>query len=102
MLSSNCSLTVFTVAEDKKAYLRPDRPAMIVSSTSYTEDEDFSVLLNAIKRLEDHQAEGSAGDEAPKFLFIISGSILVVNFWATLPLGKRTVCYVSICKIKIR
>lgn len=48
-----------------------DRPALIVSSTSWTEDEDFSILLEAAK-LYDAEAAGS-GKRLPQLVFVITG-----------------------------
>ncbi|KAG0187709.1 mannosyltransferase [Apophysomyces sp. BC1034] len=48
--------------------LRPDRPRLIVSSTSWTEDEDFSILLRAVEEYEKRAEEGY-----PNLLFVITG-----------------------------
>ncbi|CAN8002634.1 unnamed protein product [Ixodes hexagonus] len=51
--------------------LRPDRPALIVSGTSWTEDEDFSVLLEA---LEAYNAKKERGDNSlPDLFCVITG-----------------------------
>lgn len=54
---------------------RPDRPALLVSSTSWTPDEDFSILLEALKRYEEkaRQAHVDGGKELPKVLMVVTG-----------------------------
>eukprot|EP00741_Cyanophora_paradoxa_P005356 tig00000880_g5194.t1 len=47
--------------------LRADRPAIVVSSTSWTPDEDFSLLLHAVR------AYDAAEEELPRALFLITG-----------------------------
>ncbi|KAJ9159770.1 hypothetical protein P3X46_025247 [Hevea brasiliensis] len=45
----NCDLTetLFTTMADGDIFLKPNRPALVVSSTSWTPDEDFGMLLEA-------------------------------------------------------
>jgi beta-1,4-mannosyltransferase len=50
------------------ASLKSDRPALLISSTSWTEDEDFSILLHA---LELYEAEYTK--EYPKLVCIVTG-----------------------------
>ncbi|KAI0079046.1 glycosyltransferase family 33 protein [Panus rudis PR-1116 ss-1] len=57
---------------------RQDRPALVVSSTSWTEDEDFSILLDAlsmyeVKARERNEHPGSREDELPKLLMVVTG-----------------------------
>ncbi|XP_025152457.1 chitobiosyldiphosphodolichol beta-mannosyltransferase isoform X2 [Harpegnathos saltator] len=41
--------SIFTECSSNGVHLSPKRPGFIVSSTSWTEDEDFSILLNALQ-----------------------------------------------------
>jgi beta-1,4-mannosyltransferase len=51
--------------------LRPDRPAVLVSSTSWTEDEDFSILLDALSIYEKRARAASGG--LPHVLMFVTG-----------------------------
>jgi beta-1,4-mannosyltransferase len=51
--------------------LREDRPAIIVSSTSWTADEDFSILIEALRLYE--VAARSTGGDLPKIMCLITG-----------------------------
>ncbi|KAH9891295.1 mannosyltransferase [Cubamyces lactineus] len=56
--------------------LRSDRPALLVSSTSWTPDEDFAMLLDALKQYERRARELEEGDEStrlPKVLMVVTG-----------------------------
>ncbi|KAJ7767512.1 mannosyltransferase [Mycena maculata] len=51
--------------------LREDRPALLVSSTSWTPDEDFSILLVALREYESRAA--AADKKLPKILVVLTG-----------------------------
>ncbi|XP_022595177.1 chitobiosyldiphosphodolichol beta-mannosyltransferase [Seriola dumerili] len=54
--------TIFTVRDlaDDSVTLTMERPALLLSSTSWTEDEDFSILLEALKEYEGFIKEGAS------------------------------------------
>jgi beta-1,4-mannosyltransferase len=62
------SLTDFIHSDNGKDTLRNDRPALIVSSTSYTEDEDFHIMLEALRLFDLHINQNSF-----KVLVVITG-----------------------------
>lgn len=75
------------------ALLRPDRPALVVSSTSWTEDEDFRLLLDAIVALDERVRKD---DKFPFVLFVITGKgpqkAMYEAEMAKLDLQKTHVC----------
>ncbi|WWD18908.1 hypothetical protein CI109_103364 [Kwoniella shandongensis] len=63
--------TLFTtVPSSRLPVLRPDRPALVVSSTSWTADEDFSLLITA---LDHYQSQISTNANLPRLIVIITG-----------------------------
>ncbi|XP_054463131.1 chitobiosyldiphosphodolichol beta-mannosyltransferase isoform X1 [Anoplopoma fimbria] len=64
--------TVFSVCDltDDTVTLRAERPALLLSSTSWTEDEDFSVLLKA---LEEYEGFIKGGASLPSLVCVITG-----------------------------
>ncbi|QRV90942.1 hypothetical protein RhiJN_18960 [Ceratobasidium sp. AG-Ba] len=59
--------------------LREDRPALLVSSTSWTPDEDFSILLDALTKYEQRAKSGGL----PKLLALITGKGPQRNYYMT-------------------
>lgn len=51
--------------------MRADRPALLVSSTSWTPDEDFGMLLEALGMYEEKAR--SAKGKLPKVLMVVTG-----------------------------
>ena len=77
----------------------PARPAIIVSSTSWTQDEDFDLLLDALARCDRALRQGSGqatpereGFPFPRLLMLITGDGPLREFYEArireLPLGR--------------
>lgn len=58
-------------ADGNDALWRPNRPAVLVSSTSWTEDEDFSILIEALQCYEEAITEGLR--KLPELICVITG-----------------------------
>lgn len=70
--SSGSPDTPFTHSPSEgRADYRLDRPALLVSSTSWTADEDFSILIHALKLYEENAKQPNAN--LPKVLVFITG-----------------------------
>ncbi|XP_060585875.1 chitobiosyldiphosphodolichol beta-mannosyltransferase-like [Ruditapes philippinarum] len=72
--------TAFTVTNGNgDAYYLQSRPAMVISSTSWTEDEDFGVLLAALEAYEKQVSTKSA--DLPNIVCIITGKGPLKEFY---------------------
>lgn len=71
------TLSPSPVDKFRRPILRPDRPALLVSSTSWTADEDFGLLLQALQlyeaRAEELANQNVRNEILPKLLVIITG-----------------------------
>ena len=66
-----CDGTVFTTGSGTPI---DDRPALLVSSTSWTEDEDMSLLLEAMEKFDDHVGKArTRGWSYPDIIMVITG-----------------------------
>ncbi|OXB70977.1 UNVERIFIED_CONTAM: hypothetical protein H355_010452 [Colinus virginianus] len=70
--SVSAERTAFTERDEKSGDVTKSRgrPALLISSTSWTEDEDFSVLLEA---LEDYERYINEGVKLPALVCVITG-----------------------------
>lgn len=122
--------TMFTYRDNNGTHLRADRPAIVVSSTSWTPDEDFAILLDAILQCE---AKGAAlaakeqksrdllaspakrtrsvlrktptnknsGSSLPKILFIITGKGPMKAFYEK-KIAAMSLKYTRVCTAWLR
>eukprot|EP01080_Neovahlkampfia_damariscottae_P011724 gene11724-5063_t len=72
LVDENEETTRYSIHQTKsdKFILREDRPGLIVSSTSWTKDEDFGILLDAIVKLDELACKF---DSFPQLEFVITG-----------------------------
>ncbi|KAF8768301.1 Chitobiosyldiphosphodolichol like protein [Argiope bruennichi] len=78
--------TCFTKKVGSGYEMLQSRPALIVSSTSWTEDEDFSILLSA---LEDYEHAAKLQKDLPDLLVCITGKGPMKSYYETLIEGKK-------------
>lgn len=64
---------------DGLIHLKSNRPALLISSTSWTEDEDFSILLEALRRYD--QFKESSDLKIPEIICIITGKGPLKEFY---------------------
>ncbi|XP_038619124.1 chitobiosyldiphosphodolichol beta-mannosyltransferase [Tachyglossus aculeatus] len=69
------------------------RPALLVSSTSWTEDEDFSILLKALERFDRSSREGAS---LPSLVCVITGRGPLKDHYSRI-IGQLSLKNVQIC-----
>jgi len=72
----------------------PDRPALVVTSSSWTADEDFGVLLEAMRALD--AAPSLAGRGSPPLLFVMTGAGAERASW------ERRIAELALAHVQVR
>ena len=77
--------------EGGEAKLRGDRPALLVSGTSWTPDEDFGLLLSALEKYDAMAGvtEVEASQRLPRILAVITGKGPLKSHYLDLIKEKR-------------
>lgn len=93
--NNDTSKSAFTQINcDGTVELRVDRPALLISSTSWTEDEDFSVLLSALESYEESCQNGNPR-KLPKLICVITGKGPLKEYYVKL-IQKQAMQHVSV------
>ncbi|PAV86801.1 hypothetical protein WR25_04580 [Diploscapter pachys] len=76
--NGDANSTAFTIcsANEDAVQWRSDRPLLIVSSTSWTADEDFEILLQAVNTYDEHARIARSDDpdmRIPELVLVITG-----------------------------
>ncbi|XP_066238763.1 chitobiosyldiphosphodolichol beta-mannosyltransferase [Saccopteryx leptura] len=69
------------------------RPALLVSSTSWTEDEDFSILLAALEKFEQRILKG---ESFPPLVCVITGKGPLKEYYSRL-IGQKRFQHIQVC-----
>jgi len=64
------SVDIFPSSPALAAAAHPGRPALVISSTSWTDDEDFGILIEALRTFEQ---KARANSQLPKLLMLVTG-----------------------------
>jgi len=74
----------FTTIEHSGIVPRSNRPALLLSSTSWTEDEDFGLLLDAIERYDEYfEKEKHSNNKLPSLVCVITGKGPLKQYYET-------------------
>jgi beta-1,4-mannosyltransferase len=89
------STTVFTELRAGEVVMKNDRPFLLVSSTSWTVDEDFSILLDA---LEEYNTAADAANILPNVLCVITGKGPLLKYYEKI-IQAKDLSHVNICTL---
>jgi beta-1,4-mannosyltransferase len=89
-------MTIFTEVMDGKVRMRNDRPFLLISSTSWTKDEDFGILLEALD--EYNRAAYDTTNMLPKVFCVITGKGPLKEYYMRIIQSKNFSC-VTVCTI---
>ncbi|XP_046820404.1 chitobiosyldiphosphodolichol beta-mannosyltransferase-like [Vespa crabro] len=74
--------TIFTESSAEEVNLLSVRPGFIISSTSWTEDEDFTILINALQEYENDCDDENA--DLPDLICVITGKGPLKEFYTAI------------------